>query len=135
MAERIWTGLPEAAADGLACVICGRGQRGRGRSWVPVGRSHTGSQVFACVGDCADQAASIPEVLAIPMEALTAGGMAFLAVVDRAGGLLHRAYPDDLVAETVRASAPLVVAAELRRVATELRARASDLDPAGGDRR
>ena len=111
------------------------GLRGRGRSWVPVGRSHTGSQVFACVGDCADRAAAMPEVLAIPMEALTAGGVAFLAVVDRAGGLLHRAYPDDLVAETVRASAPLVVAAELRRVATELRARASDLDPAGGESR
>jgi hypothetical protein len=100
-----------------------------------VGRSHTGAQVFACVGDCADRAATTPEVLAIPMEALTAGGVAFLAVVDRAGGLLHRAYPDDLVAETVRASAPLVVAAELRRVATELRTRAADLDPAGGDSR
>jgi hypothetical protein len=35
----------------------------------------------------------------------------------------------------VRASAPLVAAAELRRVATELRARATDLDPAGGDSR
>jgi hypothetical protein len=69
------------------------------------------------------------------MEALTAGGVAFLAVVDRAGGLLHRAYPDDLVAETVRASAPLVVAAELRQVAAELRTRASDLDPAGGEYR
>jgi hypothetical protein len=56
-------------------------------------------------------------------------------VVERAGGLWHQAYPDDLVAETVRASAPLVVAAELRRVATELRARASDLDPTGGESR
>lgn len=135
MAERIWTGLPEAAADGMACVVCDRRLRGRGRAWVPVGRSHTGAQVFACVGDCADRAAAMPEVLAIPMEALTAGGVAFLAVVDRAGGLLHRAYPDDLVAETVRASAPVVVAAELRRVAAELRARAADLDPAGGEYR
>jgi hypothetical protein len=132
MAERIWTGLPAAAADGVACVTCGRRLRGRGRSWVPVGRSHTGAQVFACVGDCADRAAATPEVLSIPMEALTAGGAAFLAAADRAGGV-HRAYPDDLVAETVQASAPLVVAAELRRVATELRTRASDLDPAGGD--
>ena len=135
MTERIWTGLDARAADGLACVICGRGPQGRGRAWVPVGRSHTGAQVFACVGDCADRAVTMPEVLAIPMEALTAGGAAFLAVVDRAGGLLHRAYPDDLVAETVRVSAPLVVAAELRRVAAELRARASDLDPAGGEYR
>jgi hypothetical protein len=134
MTERIWTGLPARAADGLACVICGRGLRGRGRSWVPVGRSHTGAQVFACVGDCADRAATIPDVLPIPMEALTAGGAAFLAAADRAGGV-HRAYPDDLVAETVQAAAPLVVAVELRRVAAELRARATDLDPAGGDPR
>lgn len=48
---------------------------------------------------------------------------------------MHRAYPDDLVAETVQAAAPLVVAAELRRVAAELRARATDLDPAGGEQR
>jgi hypothetical protein len=134
MAERIWTGLPAAAADGLACVICGRGLRGRGRAWVPVGRSHTGAQVFACAGDCAQRAAAIPEVLPIPMDALTAGGAAFLAAADRAGGV-HRAYPDDLVAETVTAAAPLVVAVELRRVAAELRTRANDLDPAGGDSR
>jgi hypothetical protein len=134
MIERIWTGLPAAAADGLACVICGRGLRGRGRSWVPVGRSHTGAEVFACLRDCADRAAATPDVLPIPMEALTAGGVAFLAAADRAGGV-HRAYPDDLVAETVQASAPLVVAVELRRVAAELRARATDLDPAGGDSR
>ncbi|MGH3872398.1 MAG: hypothetical protein ACRDSR_12945 [Pseudonocardiaceae bacterium] len=134
MAERIWTGLPAMAAEGLACVICGRGPRGRGRASVPVGRSHTGSQVFACVGECAARAAAIPEGLAIPMEALTAGGAAFLATADRAGGV-HRAYPDDLVAETVEASAPLVVAAELRRVAAEMRTRATDLDPAGGESR
>jgi hypothetical protein len=134
MAERIWTGLDAAAADGLACVICGRGARGRGRASVPVGRSHTGSRVFACVGECAARAVTIPEVLPIPMEALTAGGAAFLATADRAGGV-HRAYPDDLVAETVAAAAPLVVAAELRRVATELITRATDLDPAGGDSR
>jgi hypothetical protein len=132
MAERIWTGLPAAAADGLACVICGRTWRGRGRAAVPVGRSHTGAQVFACVGDCADRAAATPEVLPIPMEALTAAGAAFLAAADRAGGV-HRAYLDDLVADTVAASAPLVVAAELRRVAAELRTRATDLDPAGGE--
>ena len=134
MTERIWTGLPAAAADGLACLICGRGWRGRGRAAVSVGRSHTGAQVFACVGDCAQRAATIPEVLPIPMEALTAAGVAFLAAADRAGGV-HRAYPDDLVAETVTAAAPLVVAVELRRVAAELRARATDLDPAGGGQR
>ena len=75
MAERVWTGLDARAADGLACVMCGRGLRGRGRSWVSVGRPHTGAQVFACIGDCADRAETTPDVLAIPMEALAAGGV------------------------------------------------------------
>lgn len=148
MAERIWIGLGTAAADGQACVICGRGLRARGRVWVPVGRSHTGSQVFACAGDCARQAAATPEVVAIPVEALTAGAIALLAALDRAGGDVHRVDPDDLVADIVLAAAPLVVAAELRRIAAEtgtayrarewwpgyLRARADELDPAGGQR-
>jgi hypothetical protein len=144
MGERVWTGLAAAAADGLACVVCGRSFQ---RRWAParrpVGRSHTGSQVFACVGDCAQRAAAPPEVLVIPVEALTAGGVALLAVVEGAGGDVHRADPDDLVSETVRAAAPLVVAAELRRMAGQveqgywwvlaLRARADELDPAGGE--
>ena len=136
MSERVWTGLAAEAADGLACVICGQSFRAR-RSPVrqAVGRSHTGVQVFACVGDCADRAAATPEVLAIPMEALTAGGAAFLAVLAGAGGDVHRADPDDLVTETVRAAAPLVVAVELRRIGTELRARADELDPARGESR
>lgn len=134
MAERIWTRLDAAAADGQTCVVCGRSFRFRGSVCLPVGRSHTGSQVFACVGVCAQQAVATPEVVPIPVEALTAGGAAFLAVLDRAGGDLHRADPDDLVAETVRAAASLVVAAELRRIVAELRARADGLDPAGGER-
>jgi hypothetical protein len=56
MAERIWTELDAASADGLACVICGRDLSTRGSVAVPVGRSHTDSQVFACTGDCAQQA-------------------------------------------------------------------------------
>lgn len=135
MSERTWIGLPTAAADGLACVMCGRSLRGRGRGWAPVGRSHTGSQVFACVGDCAERARATPEVMEIPMEALTAGGAAFLAVLEGAEGALHRADPDELVAETVRAAAPLVVALELRRIGAEVRARADELDPAGGESR
>jgi hypothetical protein len=136
MSERVWTGLAAAAADGLACVICGRSFRFRGSPVRrPVGRSHNGLQVFACARDCADRAAAMPEALAIPMEALSVGGAAFLAVLAGAGGDVHRADPDDLVTETVLAAAPLVVAAELRRISTQLRARADELDPAGGESR
>ena len=38
-----------AQEDGLACVVCGQ----RYGAFVPVGRSRTGSQVFACV-ECVD---------------------------------------------------------------------------------
>jgi len=50
---RRWTGLAPAQADGLTCVVCGRDFRTPGSVAVPVGRSHTGSQVFACIGQCA----------------------------------------------------------------------------------
>jgi hypothetical protein len=56
MSERIWTELDPASADGLACVICGRDLRTWGSVAVPVGRSHTDSQVFACIGTCAQHA-------------------------------------------------------------------------------
>jgi len=56
MSERIWTELDPASADGLACVICRRDLRTRGSVAVPVGRSQTGSQVFACIGNCAARA-------------------------------------------------------------------------------
>jgi hypothetical protein len=84
----------------------------------------------ACVGSCAQHVAATPAVVPIPDDALTAGGIALLAVLDRAGGDPHRANPDDLVAETVRAATAIVVAAELRRIIAELRARADELDPA-----
>jgi hypothetical protein len=132
MAERIWTGLDAARADGQACVVCGRNLQVRGSVAVPVGRSHTGSQVFACVGSCASEAGGL---VVVPVEALSAAGAAFLAALEAAGGDVHRAGPDELVTATVRAAAPLVVAAELRRIATELRARAEGLDPAGGGSR
>lgn len=45
-------GLTEAQADGLACVICGADYLRVRLAHVPVGRSATGSQVFACVGRC-----------------------------------------------------------------------------------
>jgi hypothetical protein len=135
MGERVWTKLPAPAAEGLTCVICGQNLRGRGLKWIPVGLSHTGSQVLACAGNCAQQAMATPQLLAIPIDALTAGGAAFLAVLERSGNDVHQADPDDLVTETVQAAIPLVVAAELRRIAAELRARAAELDPTGGESR
>jgi hypothetical protein len=145
MSERIWTELDAVAADGLACVICGRSFLSRGsRVRLPVGRSDADSQVFACVGDCAELAGAMPEVLMIPPEALVVGGMALLRVLDRVGNDPRQTWHGVLVAATVRAAAPLVVAAELRRIAAEtttdelwagcLRARADELDPAGGER-
>jgi hypothetical protein len=153
MTERIWTGLSAVAADGRACVICGR----RGSGWVslPVGRSDTGSQVLACEGACAERATA-PGAVLITEDALTAAGLAFLTALESSGGDLHRAGPDDLVTAIVTAAAPLIVAAELRRLANgpqvhqweiavgvmatalpvaDLTARADLLDPAGGERR
>jgi len=47
--DPVLDGLTDAQADGLACVVCAVNflHPGAG-SHVPVGRSHTGSQVFAC---------------------------------------------------------------------------------------
>lgn len=48
--------LPFKQADGLACVVCGADYQVVRVGHVPVGTSRTGSQVFACVGECADAA-------------------------------------------------------------------------------
>jgi hypothetical protein len=153
MAERVWIGLSLAQAAGKACVICARNLRARGS--VPVGWSHTGSQVFACAGECARRAIAASGQLLVPVEALTAAGVAFLEALERATaatptGDPRHADPDEVVTATVQASAPLVVAAELRRLADELadsagggagrwcarslRERADQLDPVGGTR-
>lgn len=47
--------LTPAQADGQACVVCEAHFAETGIAARPVGRSHTGSQVFACTGH-ADQA-------------------------------------------------------------------------------
>ncbi|PNG93478.1 hypothetical protein SMF913_28943 [Streptomyces malaysiensis] len=47
-------GLTPAQADGLACVACGADYLHIHVPHVPVGRSVTGSQVFACVGCALD---------------------------------------------------------------------------------
>lgn len=44
----IMTGLTPLQADGLACVRCGKPTMYSGRTFTPVGRSASGSQVFAC---------------------------------------------------------------------------------------
>ncbi len=46
--EPVLDGLTNAQADGLACVICGADFMAVKVTHYPVGRSHTGSQVFAC---------------------------------------------------------------------------------------
>jgi len=51
-ADAVLAGLTEAQADGMACVICGTDYQRVRLAHVPVGRSLSGSQVFACVGRC-----------------------------------------------------------------------------------
>jgi len=46
--EPVLHGLTDAQADGLACVVCSVNFLASAVPHVPVGRSHTGSQVFAC---------------------------------------------------------------------------------------
>jgi hypothetical protein len=52
MTETVINGLTDAQADGLACVVCGTDYLHVYVAHVPVGRSTTGSQVFACAGRC-----------------------------------------------------------------------------------
>jgi len=55
--EVITSRLTAAQADGLACVICRLDYLHiPGCGSVPVRRSVTGSQVFACVGPCVEAA-------------------------------------------------------------------------------
>src|SRR5882757_3439180 len=52
--NRILMGLTERAADGLECPVCGKSADYPFRPpTMPVGRSESGAQVFACVGACA----------------------------------------------------------------------------------
>jgi hypothetical protein len=59
-AEEIVTELTPSQADGLACVVCGADYLRVHVPHVPVGRSGTGSQVFACVGCGPDDQHSKP---------------------------------------------------------------------------
>ncbi len=98
----------------------------------------------------ADQSRSRSHPLHIPDEALTAAGAAFLAALEQATEATpsknpRDAYPDEVIAAAVQAAAPVIVAAELRRLSNEissfttgyrqLRQRADQLDaPGRGDR-
>lgn len=55
-AEKVITGLSPLQADGLTCVVCGADYLRVRVPHVPVGRSVTGTQVFACAGRCLDEA-------------------------------------------------------------------------------
>ncbi len=161
MGQPLWRDLDPSQAGGQACVICTRDFLRYPTSRVPVGRSVTGAQVMACVGFCAERAALPDWWLGIPDEAWTAAGIAFLAARERVTttGNPGDADPDDLIRPTVKAAAPLIVAAELRslviqyqprtdprqtygdrwhregieRVCAALTHRATELDPAGFD--
>lgn len=62
MAERIWHELNSMQAEGLACVVCGAGYLSVPTPHVPVGRSQSGSQVFACQGRCAEHTAQATDM-------------------------------------------------------------------------
>ena len=47
--DTLISGLTPVQADGLACTVCGADYLRVRAPHVPVGRSVTGSQVFACV--------------------------------------------------------------------------------------
>lgn len=54
--DTITAGLAASQADGLACVACGADYLRLRLPHVLVGRSATGSQVFASAGCCRDDA-------------------------------------------------------------------------------
>jgi hypothetical protein len=100
----------------------------------------------------ADHGGTGAQPLHTPDEALTAAGAAFLAALEQAIEATpskdpRHAYPDEVIAAAVEAAAPVVVAAELRRLSYEialfapgyhyqLLQRADQLDAAGrGDPR
>jgi hypothetical protein len=56
--------LTPAQADGLACVVCGADYLTAKVAHRPVGRSHTGSQVFACTETCLDAFEGLPTAAA-----------------------------------------------------------------------
>jgi hypothetical protein len=59
--DTIFTVLSPSQADGLACVVCGADFLRVLVAHVPMGRSLTGSQVFACA-ECVEQTAAPHEV-------------------------------------------------------------------------
>lgn len=69
-AYRLPATLTQTQADGLACVVCGADYLTVKVAHTPVGRSHTGSQVFACSASCVASLASVEhEDAAVPAQA------------------------------------------------------------------
>jgi excisionase family DNA binding protein len=68
-ASRVTTGQ----ADGLACVVCQADYLRVATPHVPVGRSHTGSQVFACSHHTAEQIHQATTDLGTATSAATSG--------------------------------------------------------------
>jgi hypothetical protein len=59
--NKIIQDLTDLQADGLACPVCGANYLQLVVASVPVGCSMTGSQVHACVGECAEAAKAATE--------------------------------------------------------------------------
>jgi hypothetical protein len=73
----------------------------------------------------ADHSGTGAPPLRIPDDALTAAGAAFLIALEHATEATtskdpRHAYPDEVIAAAVGAAAPVVVAAELRRLSYEI---------------
>lgn len=49
-ADHVWTHISSDQAAGRACVVCGRATDEPGWSGVVIGRSDSGSRVYACSG-------------------------------------------------------------------------------------
>lgn len=86
----IMTGLTPLQADGLACVRCGKPTMYSGRTFTPVGRSASGSQVFACgLGF-----ACVPAPVADPADTVRPDGLS--AELDTAIDLVARQWSGSL---------------------------------------
>lgn len=140
--DRVWEGLDAARAGGRACVICGQDhltERPSPIRRVRVGRARsTGSPVFACAGECLARAA---------LRCYPGGAVAISpATLARASRVLHHATARkttswvgdplgvaEVASEVVAATAPLIIAAELRWLARVFEDHAHTARPQGTD--
>ena len=125
MSERMWPGLNPVAADGLACVVCGRDFRTPGSVSMPVCVAATGEPVVGHRAARGEPTATRPAVvpLGVPVDAIDALSDAALSF-----------YAQDLAAALRDTAGPLVVAAELRRLAAEWDPQLDDPHATHGER-